>query len=202
MTLMPVSNTIFFGSSVSKSGAVAVDLPVVVDLALVERRTSSGSPITLNTWPSTASPTGIGDAARRCCAPRCRGRGRRSASGRWPAPGCRRSAGRPRPRPRCGLPSIVMSNSSAVLISGTASGGNSTSTTGPAMATTRPSFRLGLAGLGDGHVVISRISAVSAGGRWRVACRTSATSRAWSTSRSSPSDWPAGAGPRRRRRSP
>src|SRR3546814_12957761 len=32
----------------------------------------------------------------------------------------------------------------AMLIAGTASGGNSTSTTGPAMATTRPSFKVGV----------------------------------------------------------
>src|SRR5205814_8346335 len=37
-------------------------------------------------------------------------------------------------------PSSSISISMAVLISGRASGGNSTSTTGPAMATTRPSF--------------------------------------------------------------
>ena len=37
-------------------------------------------------------------------------------------------------------PYTVMSNSRAKLISGRASGGNSTSTTGPAMETTRPSF--------------------------------------------------------------
>ena len=58
MTLMPVSNICARGSSVSKSGAGAVDVPA---LELGERRrrsTSSGSPITLKTWPSTASPTG------------------------------------------------------------------------------------------------------------------------------------------------
>src|SRR5690606_13775319 len=37
-----------------------------------------------------------------------------------------------------------MSKDRAVLIAGTASGGNSTSTTGPAMATTRPSFKVGV----------------------------------------------------------
>jgi hypothetical protein len=42
-----------------------------------------------------------------------------------------------------GLPSMVMSKASMVLICGTASGGNSTSITGPAMATTRPSFNVG-----------------------------------------------------------
>src|SRR5436190_3004764 len=41
---------------------------------------------------------------------------------------------------RMGSPSSSISISMAWLISGSASGGNSTSTTGPAMATTRPSF--------------------------------------------------------------
>ena len=40
-------------------------------------------------------------------------------------------------------PSIVMSKASIMLMPGTASGGNSTSITGPAMATTRPSFNVG-----------------------------------------------------------
>ena len=40
------------------------------------------------------------------------------------------------------LPSTVMSNSSAWLISGSASGGNSTSITGPMMPTMRPSFEV------------------------------------------------------------
>ena len=66
----------------------------------------------------------------------------------------RRQMARTRASPICcatsartswGLPSIVMSKERAVLICGTASGGNSTSITGPAMATTRPSFNVGLA---------------------------------------------------------
>src|SRR3546814_14822733 len=39
---------------------------------------------------------------------------------------------------------MTISKGRAVLIAGTASGGNSTSTTGPAMATTRPSFKVGV----------------------------------------------------------
>src|SRR3546814_14362422 len=39
---------------------------------------------------------------------------------------------------------MTISKDRAVLLAGTASGGNSTSTTGPAMATTRPSFKLGV----------------------------------------------------------
>src|SRR3546814_14677079 len=39
---------------------------------------------------------------------------------------------------------MTVSKDRAVLIAGTASGGNSTSTTGPAMATTRPSFKVGV----------------------------------------------------------
>ena len=66
--------------------------------------TSSGSPITLNTWPSTPSPTGIVRPSPEVAHRRRRGAGRRSASGRWPAPGCRRSAGRPRPAPRSSSP--------------------------------------------------------------------------------------------------
>jgi hypothetical protein len=41
------------------------------------------------------------------------------------------------------VPSISMSISTAWLISGSECWGNSTSTTGPAMATTRPSFSSG-----------------------------------------------------------
>ena len=43
------------------------------------------------------------------------------------------------------------SSTRQVLISGRASGGNSTSTTGPATVTTRPSFSAVLGLVGDGH---------------------------------------------------
>ena len=58
MTLMPVSNISAEGSSVSKAGAGrwisqrSSTSPSSSDVM------SSGSPITLNTWPSTSSPTG------------------------------------------------------------------------------------------------------------------------------------------------
>src|ERR1700677_1423322 len=98
---------------------------------------SSGSPITLNTWPSTASPTGtvMPLPLWRTTAPRTR-----------PSVG-RMQTQRTRPSPICWAtsattvivrPSRSMSISTAWLISGRAWGGNSTSTTGPAIATTRP----------------------------------------------------------------
>src|SRR5580692_3714111 len=99
---------------------------------------SRGSPSTLNTWPSTASPTGtvIPRPRFRTGAPRTR-----------PSVCCIQMQ-RTRPSPICWAtsavtwwddPSSSMVNSTAWLISGSACGGNSTSITGPAMATTRPS---------------------------------------------------------------
>ena len=62
-------------------------------------------------------------------------------------------------------PSSSTSISSAKLISGSASGGNSTSTTGPAIATTRPSFSSVVVGGvgGDSHVQCSCSSDSRAG---------------------------------------
>ena len=90
-----------------------------------------------------AVPTGTCDAARPCSSPR--------------APRLRPSVGfmamaRTRLSPMCCATSAVISmvspststvNVRAKLISGSASGGNSTSTTGPAMATMRPSLSRG-----------------------------------------------------------
>ena len=122
--------------------------------------------------------------------PRCRGRGRRWASGRWPGRGCRRSAGRPRPAPPRPCRSTVISKDSAVLISGTASGGNSTSITGPAMATTRPSFSVGWFSV----TVMCGISGSGGSGDGAWACcgasTVSTTSRALSARRSAPPVWP------------
>src|SRR6187401_623944 len=98
--------------------------------------------MTFTTWPSTASATGMVSPTPRftTLVPRTR-----------PSVGLRQMA-RTRLSPICwatsartsfGLPSMVMSKLSIVLICGTASGGNSTSITGPAMATTRPSLRVG-----------------------------------------------------------
>ncbi len=58
-----------------------------------------------------------------------------------------------------GWPSMVMSKASRVLMPGTASGGNSTSITGPAMATTRPSFNVGWLSV----TVMGAVSVVSCG---------------------------------------
>src|SRR5580700_3323888 len=99
---------------------------------------SSGWPSTLKTWPSTALPTGteMPRPRLRTGAPRTR-----------PSVCCMQMQ-RTRPSPICWAtsavtwwedPSSSMVNSTAWLISGRACGGNSTSMTGPAMATTRPS---------------------------------------------------------------
>src|SRR5580693_2494579 len=98
---------------------------------------SSDSPITLKTCPSTASPTGtvMPRPVWRTTAPRTR-----------PSVGFMQTQ-RTRPSPICWAtspvtvivaPSMTMSTSTAWLISGSECGGNSTSTTGPAIATTRP----------------------------------------------------------------
>ncbi len=129
-TLMPVSNICARASSWSKAGASRWishrSLMLVTSLSLM----SSGSPMTFHTWPSVPSPTGtvMPRPVLRTTAPRVR-----------PSVGLRQIA-RHRPSPICCAtsavivilsPSRVMSTSSAWLISGSASGGNSTSTTGP-----------------------------------------------------------------------
>ena len=81
-------------------GGVAVDLPAVLDLALVELVDVERLADHVDHVAEHGVAHRHGEADAQCCAPRCRGRGRRWASGRWPAPGCRRSAGRPRPAPR------------------------------------------------------------------------------------------------------
>ena len=116
--------------------------------------------MTLKTWPSTASPTGteMPRPVLTTVAPRAR-----------PSVGFRQTQ-RTRPSPICWATSAVMMISSpsttsftwtAVLISGRACGGNSTSMTGPAMATIRPFSRR--AGLGDfwgkgGHAICSSVA--------------------------------------------
>jgi hypothetical protein len=130
MTLMPVSNICARASSWSKGGAsrwISHRSSMPVTSASVM---SSGSPITFHTWPSVPSPTGtvMPWPVLRTTAPRVR-----------PSVGLRQTA-RARPSPICWATSAVtvivspsrrMSISSAWLISGSASGGNSTSTTGP-----------------------------------------------------------------------
>src|SRR5579875_554773 len=136
MTLMPVSNIWDRGSSSSNGG----------DGRWISQRSSMSStwsvsrgwPITLNTWPSTPLPTGtvMPRPLFLTGVPR-----RRPSVGR-------RQMQRTRPSPICWAtsatmvsvwPSISTSKEMAWLISGSAPGGNSTSTTGPAMATMRPS---------------------------------------------------------------
>ena len=106
---------------------------------------SSGCPSTLNTCPSTASPTGteIPRPVLRTTVPRTR-----------PSVGFIHTQ-RTRPSPICCAtspvtvtvtPSSSMSISTAKLISGNECGGNSTSTTGPAIATTRPVSSVVLSG--------------------------------------------------------
>ncbi len=106
---------------------------------------SSDSPMTLKTCPSTASPTGtvIPRPVWRTTAPRTS-----------PSVGFMHTQ-RTRPSPICWAtspvtvivsPSMMMSTSTAWLISGNECGGNSTSTTGPAIATTRPVSRVVFSG--------------------------------------------------------
>ena len=135
MTLMPVGNICALGSSESNAGAgrwISQRSWTSTD------GTSRGSPSTLKTWPSVASPTGteMPGPVLRTAVPRTR-----------PSVGFMAMA-RTRLSPICWATSAVttmsspctgMVNSRAVLISGSAAGGNSTSTTGPAMATILPS---------------------------------------------------------------
>ena len=51
MTLMPVSNISVLRLELVERRRLAVDLPALVDLERLALLTSSGSPITLNTWP-------------------------------------------------------------------------------------------------------------------------------------------------------
>src|ERR1700722_7266955 len=106
---------------------------------------SSDSPMTLKTCPRTASPTGtvMPRPVWRTTAPRTR-----------PSVGFMQTQ-RTRPSPICWAtspvtvivaPSMTMSTSMAWLISGNECGGNSTSTTGPAIATTRPVSRVVFSG--------------------------------------------------------
>ena len=138
MTFTPVSNICALGSSESNDGAErwisqrSAPWPAV--------GSSRPWPVTLNTWPRVASPTGT-------LMP-------------WPVlctvvPLVRPSVGfmamaRTRLSPICWAtsatmvmvsPSTTTSNSMAVLISGSSPWGNSASITGPAMPTIRPSLR-------------------------------------------------------------
>src|SRR5580700_11196325 len=136
MTLMPVSNIWARGSSWSKAGALRW-ISQYSSMPSMES-VSSGWPSTLKTWPSTALPTGT-------VMPRPR---LRTGAPRTRPSVCCMQMQRTRPSPICWAtsavtwwaePSSSMVNSTAWLISGRACGGNSTSMTGPAMATTRPS---------------------------------------------------------------
>src|SRR5262245_58262457 len=153
MTLMPVSNTSRFGSSASNPGASRWMSQWSSILSASSSGMSSGWPITLVTWPSTPSPTGMVRPVPRLrtSVPRVR-----------PSVGLRQMA-RTRDSPICWAtsartstpsPSTTIVISSAVLIAGTASGGNSTSTTGPAMATILP-------GLGDAPAPVSLVVSVT-----------------------------------------
>src|SRR5664280_689264 len=135
MTLIPVSNIVAWGSSWSKAGGLRwiSHRSSIGPMSVVSR----GSPMTLKTWPSTASPTGtvMPRPVWRTMAPRTS-----------PSVGFMHTQ-RTRPSPICWAtspvtvivaPSSSMSISTAWLISGNEGGGNWTSTTGPGIATTRP----------------------------------------------------------------
>ena len=136
MTLMPVSSMTFFGSR-SANGGGSRWIGQRVSASISDASASSGSPSTLYTWPSTPSPTGtvIGDPVLPTGLPRTRPSVGFSAIARTSA------------SPMCCAtsqvivvvsPPSVTSTVSAVLISGSSFGGNSTSTTGPITRTTRP----------------------------------------------------------------
>src|SRR4051794_30753445 len=140
MTLMPVWNTSARGSSESNAGASRWISQRSVTPSSGWPPVSRGSPITLNTWPRVTSPTGTLMPAPvfTTMAPRLR-----------PSVGFRATT-RTRLSPICWATSPVMTTAwpstseviwTAWLISGSAPRGNSTSTTGPAMATTWPSLR-------------------------------------------------------------
>ena len=153
MTLMPVSNMRARGSRVSKSGAWRwmSQWSSTSPMSSV----SSGLPSTLNTWPRTASPTGTWRPWPRL----------RTSAPRVSPSVAFRQMQRTRPSPICwatsavmvsGTPSSTTSTSTAPLISGRAWGGNSTSMTGPAMATTRPEARVWVS-VGWGAVVVMSV---------------------------------------------
>src|SRR5262245_53043380 len=137
MTLIPVSSISTRGSSSLKGGGSRW---IGQWSSASTRSTSSGCPSTLYTWPSTCCPTGtrIGCPVFRTGAPRTR-----------PSVGFMATA-RTVKSPMCWATShtivevsssSVRSTSSAELISGSSSGGKSTSTTGPITRITRPCDR-------------------------------------------------------------
>ena len=138
MTLMPVSNMRADGSRASNDGASRWISQRSMS-AKPSGSSSSGITPGVPHVPEHLLADGHGDALPGVAHATCRGSGRRSASCRSPAPGPRRAAGRPRPAPGSSSPATTMSNSSALLSSGRAPRGNSTSMTGPAIPTTRPS---------------------------------------------------------------
>ena len=73
MTLMPVSNMVADGSRVSKAGAWRWISHRSATSPSSSEVMSSGSPITLKTWPSTLSPTGTVMPGAGVARPRCRG---------------------------------------------------------------------------------------------------------------------------------
>ena len=138
MTLMPVSNMRRLGSSAAKSGAGRWISQRSASLKS-SLSPSRQSPHTFHTCPRVLSPTGtvMPWPVLRTGVPR-----------RKPSVGFKHTA-RTRLWPSCcatsantlfGLPSTITVNSSAWFNSGRAPRGNSTSITGPAIATTRPSF--------------------------------------------------------------
>src|SRR3954471_15461834 len=134
---MPVSSINFLGSRSANAGASRW-IAHRSDAVIAEASVSSGSPSTVEKCPRTPSPTGTGIGAPefRTAAPRIR-----------PSVGFSAIA-RIDESPMCWAtshvivvvsPPIVTSTVSALLISGSWLGGNSTSTTGPITRTTRPS---------------------------------------------------------------
>src|ERR1700722_7631544 len=154
---MPVSNICERGPSWSNAGALRwiSQWSSTSPMSSV----SSGRPSTLKTCPSTASPTGteMPLPVLRTAVPRTR-----------PSVACMHTQ-RTRPSPICWatsavtvsvVPSSSRSISTAMLISGNAWGGNSTSTTGPVIATTRPSSNCALAACVSSVIVVTESSSL------------------------------------------
>src|SRR4051794_11699456 len=140
MTLMPEVNMRRDGSSESNKGASRWMSQRSMS-AYLAGSSSRTSPHTFQTWPRVRSPTGT---CRPC--PKLRTAVPRVS----PSVGFMHTA-RTRLSPSCwatsarmttGLPSTCTVNSKAVLSLGSRPLGNSTSTTGPAIPTTRPSVKL------------------------------------------------------------
>jgi hypothetical protein len=112
---------------------------------------SSGSPITLNTWPRVIVADRHGDAGTGVAHLGAAGEAVGGLQADGPHPVVADLLGDLGPHLVWACRRRRWSSTGTWLISGIESGGNSTSTTGPAMVTTRPSLQLDRGLVGDGH---------------------------------------------------